>query len=369
MKNGKIGVGIIGVHPDHGWAMNAHLPALQASPDYEVVALSNSTLAMAEKAAHKFNVPHFFEHAEDVANHPDVDLVVVTVKVPHHMELVSIAIRAGKSVYCEWPLGNGLQEAIALQALAEQHKVRTVVGLQSRATPEIAFVRDLVRDGYVGEVMSATLVASGVIGGAMVPAVFAYTLDPANGAGILNVAFSHAIDSLRFALGADFSDVAATLGQRRATAQVIETGATIPMTTPDQIAISGALQNGVVVAAHMRGGMSRGTNFQLEINGSRGDLIVTSVLGYPGIGATTIRGGQDTDAAVHDLELPVRYHTASAELGFGANVANNYALLAGDIKHGTSTAPTFADAVTLHRLIDGIERSAADGVRIIFKEQ
>ena len=42
---------------------------------------------------------------------PEVDLVVVTVKVPHHRELVPSALEAGKHVYCEWPLGNGLAEA------------------------------------------------------------------------------------------------------------------------------------------------------------------------------------------------------------------------------------------------------------------
>jgi predicted dehydrogenase len=363
MKDGKIGVGIIGVHPTHGWAMTAHLPALQASPDFEVVALSNSTLATAEEAAQKFNVPHFFQRHEDLLNCVDVDLVVVTVKVPYHFELVSAAILAGKSVYCEWPLGNGLQEALQLQRLAEQHKARTAVGLQSRATPEMNFVRDMVRHGYVGEVLSASLVGSGIIGGAMIPAGFAYTLDPKNGAGILNVAFSHAIDALCFALDADFADVAATLESRRKTAQVIETGETIAMQTPDQIAVNGKLNNGVVVSAHVRGGMSRGANFRLEINGTRGDLIVTSSLGYPGIGETLIQGGQDDDIGVHDLAVPGLYRVASANLGMGANVSNIYTLLAADIKNGSATAPNFADAVRLHRLIYAIEQSAAGGAR------
>ncbi|MFZ6644165.1 Gfo/Idh/MocA family protein [Undibacterium sp. TJN25] len=365
MKNGKIGVGIIGVHPTQGWATTAHLPALQASPDFEVVALTNSTLASAEEAARKFKVPHFFQRHEDLLNCADVDLVVVTVKVPYHFELVSAAIKAGKSVYCEWPLGNGLQEALELQRLAEQHKVSATVGLQSRATPEMNFVRDMVRQDYVGEVLSATLVGSGIIGGAMIPAGFAYTLDPKNGAGILNVAFSHAADALCFALDTRFADVAATLESRRKTAQVIETGEILAMQTPDQIAVNGTLENGTVVSAHVRGGMSRGTNFRLEINGTRGDLVVTSSLGYPGIGATTVHGGRDDDALIHELEIPAEYKLVGSELGMGTNVANNYALLAADLKNGTHTAPSFADAVTLHRLIDAIEQSAAKGRKIM----
>lgn len=363
MKSGKFGVGIIGVHPGRGWAMSAHVPALQASPDFEIVALTNSDPAMAREAAGKFNVAQAFQRHEDLLACPDVDLVVVTVKVPHQFDLVSAAIRAGKSVYCEWPMGNGLQEAIELQRLAREHKVRAVVGLQSRATPEVAYLRDLLRDGYVGEVLSVSLVGSGIIGGAMIPASFAYTLDPNNGAGIINVAFAHAMDSLCHALGSELGEVAATLDNRRNTAQVIETGAVIAMQTPDQIAVTGKLKSGPVVSAHFRGGMSRGTNFRLEINGSRGDLIATSSLGYPGVGATSIQGGQDDDVVLHELDVPQQYKGASADLGMAANVANIYARYAADVKHGTAMAPTFDDAVVLHRLIRAIEQSALTGTR------
>lgn len=42
------------------------------------------------------------------------------------------------------------------------------------------------------------------------------------------------------------------------------------------------------------------------------------------------------------------------------NVARLYALIAGDIRNGTKTAPSFRDAVTLHEVIDAIEHSAAE---------
>jgi len=364
MKNGKIGVGIIGVHPSRGWAMTAHLPALQASPDFEIVALTNSNLDVAREAALKFNVRHAFQLHEDLLACPDVDLVVVTVKVPYHFELVSAAIRAGKSVYCEWPLGNGLQEAVELEQLAKKYKVHAVVGLQSRATPEVNFIRDLIRDGYVGEVLSVSLIGSGIIGGAMIPEQFAYTLNPKNGAGMINVAFVHAIDSVGYVLGSDLSEVMATLDIRRKTAQVVETGAIVAMETPDQIVISGRMKSGAVVSAHFRGGLSRGSNFRLEINGTQGDLIVTSSLGYPGVGETKVQGAQGEDAAVRNLDVPQKYVTANADIGrIATTVSNNYALLAADLKNATKTAPTFADAVILHRLINAVEQSAATGTR------
>lgn len=364
MKNGKIGVGIIGVHPSRGWAMTAHVPALQASPDFEIVALTNSDPNMANEAALKFNVPHAFQLHEDLLACPDVDLVVVTVKVPYHFQLVSAAIRAGKSVYCEWPLGNGLQEAVELEQLAKKYKVHAVVGLQSRATPEVNFIRDLIRDGYVGEVLSVSLIGSGIIAPPMIPEQFAYTLNPKNGAGMINVAFAHAIDSVGYVLDSNLSEVMATLDSRRKTAQVVETGAIVAMETPDQIVISGKMKSGSVVSAHFRGGLSRGSNFRLEINGTQGDLIVTSSLGYPGVGETKVQGAQGEDAAVRDIKVPQKYVTANADIGIIATtVFNNYALLAADLKSGTETAPTFTDAVILHRFINAVEQSAATGTR------
>ena len=63
-------------------------------------------------------MPLTFGTAEELARRDEVDLVVVSVKVPHHRKVVTTALQAGKMVLCEWPLGNGLAEAKELAALA-----------------------------------------------------------------------------------------------------------------------------------------------------------------------------------------------------------------------------------------------------------
>lgn len=64
-------------------------------------------------------------------------MVAVTVKVPYHFELVSLALNAGKHVYCEWSLGNGPEEARKRAALAEEKGVVAVAGTQARAAHEV----------------------------------------------------------------------------------------------------------------------------------------------------------------------------------------------------------------------------------------
>src|SRR2546421_10713369 len=94
----KIRVGIIGANPDRGWAMQAHIPALQSLPDdFEITALSTSRRESAAAASERFGVPLAFDNHEDLVNRADVDVVAITVRVPHHFELATAALTAGEA--------------------------------------------------------------------------------------------------------------------------------------------------------------------------------------------------------------------------------------------------------------------------------
>src|SRR5947208_9949684 len=153
----KLGVGIIGVSPTRGWAATAHIPALRALPNYDIRALSARTAESARAAGETFGVSAVFSDHEQLVTQPDIDVVAVTVKVPHHRALVSAALAAGKAVYCEWPLGRDLEDTRAMAALAAKRGVRTVVGLQARQAPAIAFFRQVLSDGYVREGIVTTM--------------------------------------------------------------------------------------------------------------------------------------------------------------------------------------------------------------------
>src|SRR5438094_6121173 len=144
MPESTLGVGIIGVSPVRGWAATAHIPALRALPNYEIRALGAHSAESARAVGEAFRVDAVFSDHEKLVIQPDIDVVAVTVKVPHHRELVSAAIGAGKAVYCEWPLGRDVEEARAMAALAAEKGVRTVVGLQARQAPASASVQPLL---------------------------------------------------------------------------------------------------------------------------------------------------------------------------------------------------------------------------------
>src|SRR5437868_9008622 len=230
-KNGpkRIRVGIIGANPDRGWAAQAHIPALKSlSDDFEITALSTSRRESAEAASKLFGVPLAFDNHHDLVQRADVDVVAITVKVPHHLELATAALDADRAVYCEWPLGNGLTEAETLAVLAKKKGVLAVAGLQARSAPSVAYVRDLIAQGYVGEVLSTTLIGSGMGWGPTVEPYNAYLNDKKNGATMLSIALGHTTDALCFCLG-EVRELSATMAMRRKAFTIAGTGEIKPM--------------------------------------------------------------------------------------------------------------------------------------------
>jgi predicted dehydrogenase len=358
----RIRVGIIGANPDRGWAAQAHIPALTSlSDDFEITALSTTRRESADAASKLFGVPAGFDNHQELVNSPAVDVVAVTVKVPYHLELATAAIGAGKAVYCEWPLGNGLKEAETLAAVARNQGVLAVAGLQARSAPSVAYVRDLIEQGYVGEVLSTTLIGSGMGWGPTVEPFNVYLNDKKNGATMLSVALGHTTDALCFCLG-EVRELSATMAMRREAFTIAGTGEIKPMNAEDQVAVSGLLEGGAAFSIHYRGGASRGTNLLWEINGSEGDLQLTATGGQAQIWELDLRGGKGTQSSLEHIPVPEQYRWAPSQ-GPGTNVAQAYAHFARDYREGTQLCPTFEDAVTRHRMLDAIETAAATGQR------
>lgn len=292
--------------------------------------------------------------------------------MPHHLEVATAAIGAGKHVYCEWPLGNGLAEAEEMAALARAKGVLGVVGTQARVAPEIEHLRDLIAGGLVGEVLSATLVARGgaLQGGGTIPdkRTYGYLLDRANGATLLTIAVGHTPAALQEVFG-DVAEVSSVSATRRATALAADTGERLPVTAPDQVLVSGVLAGGAPVSIHYRGGAARdGEGLLWEINGTEGDIPISGPSGHTQMVRLSLEGARGEERAFRPLEVPASYHSGWPSDVESGNVARLYARMARDLRDGTRTAPSFEDAVALHRIIGAIEKAAEGGRRIVLAE-
>lgn len=359
-----IRVGIVGANAQRGWAAIAHIPALRALPAYELTALSTTRQVSADEAGRAFGIELAFDGHDALVHSPEVDLVVITVKVPHHRQIVTAALTAGKAVYSEWPLGSDFDDALAMAQLAETQGARTLVGLQSRRAPALLHVRELLADGYVGTVLSTTMLGSSMTG-AIIDQANAYTLDATNGANMLTIAAGHSMDILNVVLG-DFEELSALVDTRRPDIVIHETGEHRLKTSPDQLAVLGRLTSGATANIHFREGHEGGVGFLWEINGSEGTLQIRADGGHPGMFPLTLTGSRGR-ADLAEIEVPNTHRQHSPDLdhldAMSAGVARMYDAFATDIQNGTHSAPDFQQALSTHRLIETIKHAAATGQR------
>lgn len=358
MKTNGIRVGFIGLNPDSHWASKSHVPALKfLAEDFEIVGVANTTYESAKRSSEAFQIPHAFHNAEALIKSPEIDLVIVTVKVPHHFELVKTALEAGKHVYCEHPLGNGLEETRLLAEMAAKKDVVAVVGTQMVVAPEILYLQQLIKDGYIGKVLSTTLIGSGGNWRNETAADLSYLYDKANGATMLTIPLAHTLAGVTSVLGS-FSELSSKMTSNFTRVKVLETGEVKSKTAEDQIMVIGTLTNGIAISVHYRGGVSRGTNLLWEINGTEGDIQVRGDLGHGQLVPLSIFAARGIEKELQLLKVPVEFSNDFPENPMVGNVARIYKLLADDIRFNTRNAPSFNDAVQLYELLNNIELSA-----------
>ncbi|MDE3074999.1 MAG: Gfo/Idh/MocA family oxidoreductase, partial [Chloroflexota bacterium] len=324
----NIRVGIVGAtvtSGGSGWGANAHVPALRALPGYELRAVCTAHAETAEASREKFGAEMAFHDFDAMIARPDIDLVAVVVRVPKHYELVMKALHAGKQVYCEWPLGATPAEAESMARLAADRSLRTAVGLQARSDPGLMYARELIQQGYVGEVLAVRL---STISQAITERGEGriWQGDRKNGANTLTIAAGHAIDALCFVLG-ELSEVSARLATKITQWRNPDTGETMAVDSPDWISVSGRLEGGAEVSFLVTTVPFNPAGNRFEIYGSEGTLSIAA--GSNNIGPNTLMGARGKEPLAA-LETPDRLRSAPESIPAGPprNVANAYARLA-----------------------------------------
>ncbi len=355
---GKIRLGIIGASPTVGWAHRSHLPAIAASPEYELTGVCTTRMETAEEAKRQYGATMAFDDYHEMLAHPDIDAVAVVLRVPAHYQITKDAINAGKHVFTEWPLGKTTGEAEELADLARTKGVKAVVGLQARAAPAVLQMKQLVEQGYVGEIMSCsmTLIRGGVLAR---PSGRTWQRDVELGANTLTIATGHSIDALRFVAG-EFAEVSAVVSTQCEQWYETDTDQYLDVTSPDNILVNGRLENGAVVSAHVASIPWAGSGYRLEVYGKEGSLIATSE-DSPQLGPVQLQGAEGSDE-LEDLNILDQHRFVLEGMPEGApyNVGQLYYMFGEAIRGQGERMPGFDTAVELHRLVDCIRKSSVE---------
>jgi predicted dehydrogenase len=356
----KIRLGFVGANVRSNWSSQSHFPALMASPDVEMTAVCTTRPESAEEAREAFGAKLAFHDYRAMVASPEIDAVAVVVRVPEHYGPTRAAIEAGKHVYTEWPLGRTTAEASELAALARSRGVQNAVGLQSRVSPTLMYMKEQIESGYVGEVLSCH-VTSLRDGPLERPSNRTWQRDASLGANTLTIANGHVIDALRFVAGS-FARVACMVTTQAPQWYETDTKQMVDVTSPDNVLVSGQLVSGAVAGVHAAAVPWAGSGFRMEIYGREGTLVATGNISSQRGETLRLQGARGSHA-LSDLEVPERFVFVPSDFPRGDpfNVGQMYALFADAIRTGQNRLPTFDTAVDLHRFLDAIKQSSDTG--------
>lgn len=147
IKN-KVNWGIMGT----GWIADRFASDLQYVTNGEAVAVGSRTPESALKFAENMNIPNAYGSYEELVADPNIDVIYIGTPHPFHIEHVTLALRAGKSVLCEKPFTVNAAELEKLIGLARQKNVFMMEAMWTRFLPAIVKVREWIQQGCIGEV-------------------------------------------------------------------------------------------------------------------------------------------------------------------------------------------------------------------------
>ncbi|VUC25113.1 unnamed protein product [Clonostachys rosea] len=361
-------IGLTSTKPEglgpHAWAVFALLPIFLNSPNYELVALCNSSVESARRAVEAHGLPSSvktYGNPEDLAKDPDVDLVVVSVRVGKHFEVAKPALLEGKKVFVEWPLGASTEEAEKLTALAREKDVKTIVGVQARADPLVLKVKEIIQSGKLGRITSShTLGSTSGLPSHIWFNGMEYYLDIKSGGNLYHIYFAHFLDSFTYVLG-DFETLQSDLKTEITEIPMMgDDGAPTKATkknTPDHILVQGRLKSGAVASIAYRWCYLQeavgNVGFRWIISGTEGELEITAD-----------QGQWQMNSSDRKLKLRLRgkpeeeVDFSVADAGFVQSMASfgqNSGRILNAFAHGDEALyADFSSAVQTHKLLDEI---------------
>lgn len=344
---------VIGADPSgEGWGGRAHVPAVLAHPDLELVAVCTARPETAARAAMRWRVPRAYSDFQQAVADPDVDLVTIAVRVPLHAAVARAAIAAGKSIYCEWPLARTSGEAAALAAEARASGVRAAVGLQARFSPAVRRAREALAGGELGRPLSYTAVQA--LSSFAVPSDRAWLARDEDGSGALHVATGHVLDLVEYLL-APVTHVAGACATVASEDAYSDTGEPFRWSAADTVAATALLADGTLGTIFVTYRADPPGGFSLRVFCEDGTLEVVAP-GYVSFTPGTVRVAHKAGpqlARVPPLPTPVDGLELD-ESSPGSNVARALGELAAARREGRRFEPAFDDAVRLHALLEKI---------------
>lgn len=145
IKVGHIGLGRLGLQHAENLASKIN--------NVELVAICDLNEKKLSETSKKLNVKRLYTKFEDMIKDPDIDAVSISSPSAFHCEQITLALKAGKHVFSEKPMGVTVDECKKLEEVVQQHRDQVfMVGFMRRFDESYRQAKDMVDEGKIGKV-------------------------------------------------------------------------------------------------------------------------------------------------------------------------------------------------------------------------
>lgn len=269
-----IGIGIVGA----GFARSTQIPGFQNCPGARVVAIASQRRERAAGVAQEFGIEHVADDWRALVAREDVDLVSVVTPPSTHMEITLAALEHGKAVLCEKPMAMNAGEALRMTEAARAAGLLALIDHELRFLNSRRKMRTMLLEGAIGSVRHCNYLFRSDYRGVL-DRPWDWWSDARMGGGTLGAIGSHAIDSFRWLLETEVSEVCCLLSTHITTRPDKASGGSLPVTTDDESKLmfrftDSAIGKNVTGAASLSVVESGKHENRLEVFGTKGALMV-----------------------------------------------------------------------------------------------
>jgi predicted dehydrogenase len=349
-----LGIALVGT----GFGQKVHLPALQAHPRTQVVAVYHRDLAKAQAIAQIHSIPHASDDLAALVARPDVQGVSLSTPPFLHYSMAQTVLSAGKHLLLEKPATLTVAEAQHLAQIAQTRNLAVTLNFEFRCIPAWQRLAELIQDGYLGNIR---LIKVDWLGASRADPNRAWNwyAQAAQGGGILGSIGSHSFDYLHWLFG-PVRGLTAKLSTTITQRPDPTSGEAKPVTSDDTATISLELLDGTPVQVCLSAVTIQGRGHFLEIYGDRGTLVLGNpsqtdyINGFKLMGS---QGGQDLE------EMEIADRLAFPHIFTDGRIAPIVRIIDRWVQgiDGTPTAPTLQAGIYSQLLMDLCHESNATG--------
>src|SRR4051794_12734389 len=373
---GLIGYAFMGAAHSQAWRSAPRFFDLPLDPQLNVLCGRNAEAVRA--AATKLGWKETETDWRKLLDRDDVQLIDVCTPGDSHAEIAIAALEAGKHVLCEKPLANTVAEAEAMTAAAEAAKangIRSMVGFTYRRVPAIGLARQLVAEGKLGTIRHVRAqYLQDWIADPAAPMSWRLEKDKA-GSGALGDIGAHIVDLTQYITGQRLTGVSAMLETFVKERPLPAAGGTLSgvggegtgtVTVDDAAVFLGRFTGGALASFEAtRFALGRKNAIRIEINGSDGSLAFDfedmNVLEFfDGTEPAETAGFRRILVTEPGHPYVSAWWPAGHGLGYEHGFTHQVVDLVTAIAKNEDPAPSFADGLQVQRVLDAVERSAAN---------